>query len=46
MFSAAFPLIPLFAFILDLIEIRIDAFKLVNLMRRPFPDGTESIGNW
>lgn len=46
MFSSAFPLIPLFALILDIIEIRIDAFKLVNLHRRPFPEGTENIGYW
>ena len=45
LFSVAFPLLPLIAFFLDLLEVRVDAFKLINLMRRPFPDGQESIGH-
>ena len=46
MFSSAFTLTPLFALILCVVEIRVDAFKLCNLQRRPFPFGRESIGQW
>lgn len=45
LFSVAFPLLPLIAFFLDLLEVRVDAYKLLNLMRRTFPDGQESIGH-
>lgn len=46
MFSSAFPLISLFALIEILIEIRVDAWKLCHLTRRPFPQRAESIGIW
>ena len=39
-------MLPLIALGPDLLEVRIDAFKLINLMRRPFPDGAESIGHF
>ena len=46
MFSSAFPLIPLLALVLCVVEIRVDAIKFVDLKRRPFPHGRESIGQW
>ena len=46
MFSSAFTLTPLFALILCVVEIRVDAMKICNLDRRPFPYGRESIGQW
>jgi hypothetical protein len=46
LFSTAFTLTPLLAWILNIIEIRVDAFKLVHLTRRPFPFGASTIGNW
>lgn len=46
LFSSAFTLTPLFAVILCVVEIRVDAFKICTLERRPFPHGRESIGQW
>mmetsp|Transcript_27171 Transcript_27171/g.5014 ORF Transcript_27171/g.5014 Transcript_27171/m.5014 type:complete len:126 (+) Transcript_27171:1870-2247(+) len=46
LFSAAFPLVPLIAFICNSLELRIDAWKLCNLTRRPNPDVAGSIGMW
>lgn len=46
MFSSAFPVISLFALVEILIEIRVDAWKLCHLTRRPFPQRAESIGIW
>lgn len=46
LFSAAFPLVPLIAYICNSLELRIDAWKLCNLTRRPHPDVAGSIGMW
>ena len=46
MFSAAFPLLPLLALIMGVIEFRVDAFKLCNLTKRPVPYPANSIGKW
>ncbi len=46
LFVAAFPLAPLFAFANNLIEIRIDAYKLVVATRRPVPVRVKNIGIW
>lgn len=46
MFSASFPIIPLIAFMVNVIEVRVDAYKLCHLMRRPYPAPANSIGEW
>lgn len=45
-FVAAFPLAPLLAFISNLLEIRLDAIKMVRLQRRLVPRKTKDIGTW
>ncbi|XP_061465885.1 anoctamin-9 isoform X2 [Rhineura floridana] len=45
-FVAAFPLAPLLALINNLIEIRLDAFKMVRLQRRMVPSKANDIGIW
>ncbi|KAK5619488.1 hypothetical protein CRENBAI_013873 [Crenichthys baileyi] len=45
-FVAAFPLAPLFALINNVIEIRLDAIKMVTLHRRMVPKKTNNIGVW
>ncbi|KAL5010639.1 hypothetical protein ScPMuIL_012944 [Solemya velum] len=45
-FVAAFPLAPLFAFLNNVIEIRLDAYKFVTQWRRPFAARAEDIGIW
>ena len=46
LFTAAFPLAPLCALIENIIEIRVDAFKLCSLTQRPDAKGAEDIGTW
>jgi hypothetical protein len=46
LFVAAFPLAPLFALINNVIEIRVDAYKLVVATRRPIPTRAKDIGIW
>jgi hypothetical protein len=46
LFSAAFPLLPVFALILVMVETRVDAWKLCFVTRRPFPIQSNSIGIW
>ena len=46
MFAAAFPLAPLMAFVNNIVEIRTDAFKLLDAYTRPEYKGAESIGAW
>jgi len=43
-FVAAFPLAPLLALINNIIEIRLDAIKMVTLERRMVPKKTNNIG--
>uniref|UniRef100_A0A8C8BNU5 Anoctamin n=1 Tax=Oncorhynchus tshawytscha TaxID=74940 RepID=A0A8C8BNU5_ONCTS len=45
-FVAAFPLAPLLALINNIIEIRLDAIKMVSLERRMVPKKTNDIGVW
>nr|XP_057931108.1 anoctamin-9 isoform X2 [Doryrhamphus excisus] len=45
-FVAAFPLAPLLALINNVIEIRLDAIKMVTLERRLIPKKTNDIGVW
>ncbi|KAI9330062.1 calcium-activated chloride channel-domain-containing protein [Obelidium mucronatum] len=44
LFSCAFPLAPLFALVSNLVELRIDAYKLLVQYRRPFSSRTQDIG--
>jgi len=43
---AAFPLAPLFALLNNIIEIRLDAYKMVTQSRRPLAERVEDIGAW
>ncbi|XP_078005085.1 LOW QUALITY PROTEIN: anoctamin-9 [Phascolarctos cinereus] len=45
-FVAAFPLAPLLALFSNLIEIRLDAIKMVRLQRRLVPRKAKDIGTW
>lgn len=46
MFVAAFPLSTVMALVNNYVEIRVDAWKLCQLLRRPIPRGAEDIGTW
>ncbi|XP_068651922.1 anoctamin-like protein Os01g0706700 isoform X2 [Aristolochia californica] len=46
MFSCAFPLAFAFAGVNNLTEIRIDALKLLTILRRPIPRAAATIGAW
>ena len=46
MFSASFPLAPLLCLLMGIIEVRVDAYKLTDLTRRPIPNQAHGIGNW
>lgn len=46
LFSAAFPLAPMLAYINNFVEIRVDAWKLLQCSQRPEPAGAENIGAW
>ena len=46
LFSSAFPLAPVLAYINNFVEIRVDAWKLLQVSRRPEPEGCEDIGAW
>ncbi|XP_042638048.1 anoctamin-9 [Orycteropus afer afer] len=45
-FVAAFPLAPLLALVSNLVEIRLDAIKMVRLRRRLVPRKAKDIGTW
>ncbi|XP_031418714.1 anoctamin-9 [Clupea harengus] len=45
-FVAAFPLAPFLALLNNIIEIRLDAIKMVSLERRLVPEKTNNIGVW
>ncbi|XP_070190756.1 anoctamin-4-like isoform X3 [Littorina saxatilis] len=45
-FCAAFPLAPLFALLNNIVEIRVDATKLLTQLRRPVADRAATIGIW
>ena len=44
MFAAAFPLAPLIALITNIIDLRVDAGRLLWFNRRPFAERAEDIG--
>ena len=46
MFVAAFPLAPLFAWLNNIVEIRLDAVNFVMNFRRPVAQRAEDIGAW
>lgn len=46
LFSLVFPLAPTLGSLLLLVELRVDGFKLFELVRRPLPRNAEDIGNW
>lgn len=46
MFVAGFPLAPLMSLVNNYVEIRVDAWKLCQLCRRPEPRSCEDIGTW
>ncbi|XP_023288562.1 anoctamin-4 [Orussus abietinus] len=46
LFVAAFPLAPLFALLNNIVEIRLDAYKMVKEARRPLAERVEDIGAW
>mmetsp|Transcript_13981 Transcript_13981/g.20923 ORF Transcript_13981/g.20923 Transcript_13981/m.20923 type:complete len:715 (-) Transcript_13981:269-2413(-) len=46
MFVAAFPLATVMSFVNNYIEIRVDAWKLCQVCRRPEPRSAEDIGTW
>ena len=45
-FVAAFPLAPFFAWLNNVIEIRLDAHKFVQVFRRPVAERAQDIGAW
>ncbi|OQR90553.1 anoctamin [Thraustotheca clavata] len=45
-FVIAFPLTPLLSYINNVLEIRIDSFRLTNDCRRPVPRNADSLGLW
>jgi anoctamin-10/anoctamin-7 len=46
MFVVAFPLTPLLALLNNLLEAKVDSFKLINQKQRPHPHGFHDIGTW
>lgn len=46
LFVSALPLAALFQLVSNVVEIRGDGWKLLNLHQRPFPKGCEDIGSW
>ncbi len=46
LFVAAFPLAPFFALLNNIIEIRVDAYKVVTQFRRPVAQRVADIGVW
>ncbi|OMJ67651.1 hypothetical protein SteCoe_35128 [Stentor coeruleus] len=46
LFGSSFPLLPILAFIEIILEIRVDAWKLCNITRRPDPVQCGTIGIW
>lgn len=45
-FSAIYPLVPLFAFILNIFIIKIDEWFLCSEYQRPYPQPSSSVGVW
>ncbi|KAF9923562.1 Anoctamin-7 [Linnemannia zychae] len=46
LFVTAFPIAPIFALLNNILEIRVDAYKLLTQHKRPIAQATEDIGSW
>ncbi len=46
LFVVAFPLAPLLGLVYNLVEIKVDSYKLLNNCARPVPRGAQDIGAW
>ncbi|KAG0240858.1 Anoctamin-7 [Actinomortierella wolfii] len=46
LFVTAFPIAPIFALLNNLLEIRVDAYKLLTQHRRPVSQSAQDIGSW
>eukprot|EP01054_Gregarina_sp_Poly1_P001793 Gregarina_sp_Poly_1__1792@NODE_1465_length_4068_cov_574_937766_g969_i0_p1_GENE_NODE_1465_length_4068_cov_574_937766_g969_i0NODE_1465_length_4068_cov_574_937766_g969_i0_p1_ORF_typecomplete_len784_score86_39Anoctamin/PF04547_12/1_5e80DUF2269/PF10027_9/0_085DUF1772/PF08592_11/8DUF1772/PF08592_11/1_4e02DUF1772/PF08592_11/1_8e04PMP1_2/PF08114_11/1_8e04PMP1_2/PF08114_11/0_55_NODE_1465_length_4068_cov_574_937766_g969_i01402491 len=46
LFSVAVPFLPLLGMLVNIVEIRSDAFKILHMYQRPFPRFADSIGIW
>ncbi|KAG0221309.1 calcium-activated chloride channel-domain-containing protein [Mortierella sp. GBAus27b] len=46
LFVPAFPVAPIFALLNNVLEIRLDAYKLLTQHRRPVSQATQDIGSW
>ena len=46
MFAAACPLVALVMFVSNVVELRLDAIKLLRYVERPVPERTANIGIW
>ena len=46
LFSAAFSVAPVLAYLNNYIQIRVDGWKITSLSRRPFPQAASDIGIW
>ncbi len=46
LFSSVYPLAAFFALANNLVELRLDSYKLCKLMRKPTPRGVRDIGSW
>ncbi|KAF8945156.1 Anoctamin-7 [Haplosporangium gracile] len=46
LFVTAFPIAPIFALLNNILEIRVDAYKLLTQHKRPVAQGAQDIGSW
>jgi len=46
LFVAAFPLAPFFALLNNIVEVRLDATKMVTQWKRPMAERAQDIGTW
>ena len=46
LFAAVYPPAPLLCAMLFIVELRVDGFKIFNIVQRPFPKRAASIGAW
>ncbi|KAF9578948.1 Anoctamin-7, partial [Lunasporangiospora selenospora] len=46
LFVTAFPIAPIFALLNNILEIRVDAYKLLTQHRRPISQAAQDIGSW
>jgi hypothetical protein len=46
LFNVAFPIAGLLSYVLLIIEMRVDRYKLLSLVKRPHPVGGKDIGTW